>query len=349
MVWLRESSLGPKELDWARYQPLLEERGYMLRRRYRPGWIPSPRHLRHFVTSLSAGAALDATRICDQAQVVLKIVKTESLEVRLTKFLTDHLGASKHVIPVLELIVIPDNCERAFIVMPRMRQCNETPYFTTIGEFTEFVQQGLVYLHSNNIAHRDICPKNIVVDASRMIPSGFHFVRVWTSDGVQRIDRECMEREENSTTPFMITRREAGPMNYYFIDFGLSAWDASFQTRGLVTGLCGQRAKYIPEISETVPYDPFKVDVRSVGEMLRKDFLMNYTGLDFVIPFVRKLRRHDPTHRPDAVEALALFQRLVSKMSEEQLAKPIKKLHSQKRKMWLFLRGVGRPWRSDYV
>lgn len=63
-------------------------------------------------------------------------------------------------------------------------------------------------------------------------------------------------------------------MNYYYIDFGLSVSYSSFETRGLVTGECGRRAKYIPEISATIPYDPFKVDVRSVGEMIRKDFLM---------------------------------------------------------------------------
>lgn len=28
------------EPDWMRYQPFLEERGYMLRPRYRPDWVP---------------------------------------------------------------------------------------------------------------------------------------------------------------------------------------------------------------------------------------------------------------------------------------------------------------------
>jgi hypothetical protein len=34
------TTLVDEELEWARYQPFLEEHGYMLRRRYRPGWIP---------------------------------------------------------------------------------------------------------------------------------------------------------------------------------------------------------------------------------------------------------------------------------------------------------------------
>jgi hypothetical protein len=42
----------------------------------------------------------------------------------------------------------------------------------------------------------------------------------------------------------------------------------SFEARELVTGLYGRRQKQI------VPYDPFKFDVRSVGEMARKEFLV---------------------------------------------------------------------------
>jgi hypothetical protein len=113
----------------------------------------------------------------------------------------------------------------------------------------------------------------MVVDASRIIPGGFHFVRVDTSDGVERFVK-YREGKSPSSESVMKTRTEAGPMNYYYIDFGLSVSYSSFETRGLVTGECGRRAKYIPEISATIPYDPFKVDVRSVGEMIRKDFLM---------------------------------------------------------------------------
>jgi hypothetical protein len=118
---------------------------------------------------------------------------------------------------------------------------------------------------------RDICPNNIVVDPSRIIPGGFHFACHGTSDGVHVL-REY--QADSNSTHFFRTRTEAGPMKYYYIDFGLAVWYPSFEARGLVTGQCGQRGKHIPELSATIPYDPFKVDVRSVGEMLRKDFLL---------------------------------------------------------------------------
>ena len=40
----RFSRLAPYELAWQSRQPFLQSRGYTLRPRYRPGWIPSWRH-----------------------------------------------------------------------------------------------------------------------------------------------------------------------------------------------------------------------------------------------------------------------------------------------------------------
>jgi hypothetical protein len=71
------------------------------------------------------------------------MVKTVSLEVYIYMFLAHNGGADEHVIPVLEVIPMPDDSERAFMVMPRMRVCDQTPFFTTVGEFNEFVQQVL--------------------------------------------------------------------------------------------------------------------------------------------------------------------------------------------------------------
>ncbi|KAJ6569075.1 hypothetical protein B0H19DRAFT_1256748 [Mycena capillaripes] len=269
------TALADEEVEWARYQPFLEQRGYKLRPRYRPGWVPEM--LRTGKKSWECedaipvwGPVLDATRISDGSQVVLKMLRMDSLELFLAQFLTEHPGADKHVIPVLEVVQLPADLDRAFMVMPRMRQSHD-PAFKTVGEVGQFVLQvleGMVYLHSK-ISHigLDICPRNMVIDTSRMIPGGFNFARPWTSDGVVSL------RGEKSGKPSIKTRTEAGPMKYYFIDFGLSVWFSSFETRRLVTGFFGQRGKYIPELSDTIPYDPFKVDVRLVGEMLRKDFL----------------------------------------------------------------------------
>ncbi|KAJ7348259.1 kinase-like domain-containing protein, partial [Mycena albidolilacea] len=315
------NTLGHRERKWAHYQPFLERRGYMLRRRYRGGWVSDvvalgkdPWECEDAIPALGFDV-LDATRMSDGAQVILKVVRTKSTEAATAIRLANEPCAGRYTVPVLELIPLYDDPERELLVMPRMRQCSH-PWFATVREFTEFVVQvleGLVFMHSKNIAHRDISIANIVMDASRMIPGGFHFLNPLTSDGVNYL----REYAGDDSEPHIIkSRTDAGlPVQYYFIDFGLAVRFSSFQTRGLVTGNVGRLRKHIPELSATVPYDPFMVDVRLVGEMLRWSFLLNYTGLDFIIPFVRKLRRDDPRQRPDAPEALAMFQRLVYGMS----------------------------------
>ncbi|KAJ7682370.1 hypothetical protein DFH06DRAFT_293234 [Mycena polygramma] len=320
-VW---SKLGEEENTWAAWQPWLAERGYMLRPRYHPGWfLPigmAPSDSETAIPGYDC-RVLDATRISDGAQVVLKWVPNLESETQIAQFFADEPGAEAYVVPMVDLIPAVD--DSAFMVMPVMRGCCD-PEFATVGEFVEFVEQvlkGLVFLPSKNIAHRDICTDNIVMDTSQMAPSGFHFK--WTN--VARDGKTPLKPyTDDDSDPFFIkSRTQAAPMKYYFIDFDLSVRFPSYETRELVTGRYGQLRKHIPEISDTVPYDPFKVDIRLVGEMLRSEFVMIHTGLDFVIPFIRALRHDDPKQRPDAPQAWAQFQRLVSKMSAAELAEPV--------------------------
>ncbi|KAJ7469284.1 kinase-like domain-containing protein [Mycena galericulata] len=300
----------------------------MLRPRYHQDWsLPpgtTPVEAESAIPLRTLGGVLDGTRISDGAQVVLKFVGTVSPDTQISGYLTTEPGAQNHCLPILELLQIedPEYSGYSFMVTERMRDCHDDPVFKTIGEIIEFIQQvleGLVFLHSKNIAHRDICMKNIVVDASRMIPSGFHFTWPWmTSDGTHLL----YPYNGDDTVPHIKSRTQAGPMKYYFIDFGLSVQYPSYETRELVTGECGRLREQIPEISETVPYDPFKVDVCLVGEMLNEE-LYTYAGLDFLVPFTRALRHRDPDIRPDAQEALALFRDLVSKIGVDGLTKSL--------------------------
>ncbi|KAJ6558347.1 kinase-like domain-containing protein [Mycena capillaripes] len=343
----RWSKRGKLEEVWAGFQPFLETHGYMLRPRYRPGWfLPVGMGPSSSETAIAADV-LDATRISDGAQVILKMVQLFSADTYISCFLTKEPGAQKYTLPILDIIPAPEYNELAFMVMPRMRNCCQ-PDFATVAEFVDFVQQvleGLIFLHGKNIAHRDICRRNIVIDASHMIPGGFHFMRPNTSDGQQPL----RPYTGDDSDPFLFksrTQAGLGSVRYYFIDFGLSSRFASYDARGLVTGVFGQLRDGVPELFERIPYDPFKVDICLVGEMLRTEFLLEYDGLDFIVPFVRKLCRRNPARRPDATKALALFQQHVSKLDPTEFTRPILTRYdsikkNRQRRAILFMKGLG--------
>ncbi|KAF8675674.1 Protein kinase domain [Rhizoctonia solani] len=79
------SSLTPEELseaekNWVHFQPYLVSKGYQLRPRYRPGWVPSwklsganPYDCEDSIDSLPT-RVLDAVRIKDDLRVVIKMI-----------------------------------------------------------------------------------------------------------------------------------------------------------------------------------------------------------------------------------------------------------------------------------
>lgn len=95
------------------------------------------------------------------------------------------------------------------------------------------------------------------MDAHHMFPLGFHPVKDLLL--------------HNIVTPApIIPRRDAG-VKYYFVDYGISAYFPAGSQSHLVLGVDG-RDQDVPELSDTVPYDPFKVDVYTIGNVLRGEF-----------------------------------------------------------------------------
>ena len=68
----------------------------------------------------------------------------------------------------------------------------------------------------------------------------------------------------------MTTRLEAG-VKYYFVDYGISSYFPPGSQRELVVGIAG-RDQDVPELSNDVPYDPFKVDIFTIGNVIRGEF-----------------------------------------------------------------------------
>ena len=107
------------------------------------------------------------------------------------------------------------------------------------------------------LSHRDCSLKNILMDAIHMYPLGFHPV-------------ENIYLGDKKTVAPRISRLEAG-VKYYYVDYGISSYFPPGSQRESVLGIAG-RDQDVPELSNDVPYDPFKVDIFTIGNVIRGEF-----------------------------------------------------------------------------
>ena len=68
---------------------------------------------------------------------------------------------------------------------------------------------------------------------------------------------------------------------YYLVDFGISSWFQPNETNRLVSGTSGLDQD-VPELSDDVPYDPFKLDIFVLGNFFRQ----NFTGASMTFVYV---------------------------------------------------------------
>ena len=109
----------------------------------------------------------------------------------------------------------------------------------------------------------DCVMHNFLMDAEAMFPEGFHPAQHWYKPDYSGITK-------------WIPRSVVG-VRYYFTDFGISVHIPEDDPVKLVTGKHG-RDKEVPELSNKVPYDPFKLDIYIIGNMFRRKFC------DVIIP-----------------------------------------------------------------
>ena len=139
--------------------------------------------------------------------------------------------------------------------------------------------QGMVFMHEQGVAHRylqsvfysvlsvnivlsirlnrDCARKNLLMDADALYPEGYHPV--------------YMSKRPEADDIALVYPREYAPAKYYYIDFGISSHIPADSPNRLVVGDMG-RDQDVPELSEDVPYDPFKVDVFILGNLMRQQF-----------------------------------------------------------------------------
>jgi serine/threonine protein kinase len=115
-------------------------------------------------------------------------------------------------------------------------------------------------MHEQGVAHRDITAANIMMDASDLFPEGFHPVR--------------QNLSKNGLTDVVGLMRTIAPVRYYLIDFDSAiVFEKGTPARlRYVQGRTGGDEE-VPEFKSNNPYDPFKVDIFQLGNLLKKEFL----------------------------------------------------------------------------
>lgn len=98
-----------------------------------------------------------------------------------------------------------------------------------------------------------------MMDATHLIPGGWSY----------HIPLYVFPTETSPAQRIQVKSRSRVPVKYYFIDFGLSSIFPSFAERKLVVGDIAQNTT-VPELSKRVPYDPFALDIRMFGDLIRE-------------------------------------------------------------------------------
>jgi hypothetical protein len=152
------------------------------------------------------------------------------------------------------------------------------------------------------------------MDASSLYPRGFHPV-------IQEYLRDL-------TTKAPVVHRQAAwpPVRYYFVHSSTLVRIPREVYPRVVFGNFGLHHE-APELSDTMPYDPFKLDVYMLGTLYRRkiyavcDFVLynkrtcyvpvqKYSNVNFLRPLIFSMINYDPNNRPDAEQALERWRHI---------------------------------------
>ncbi|CAE6461030.1 unnamed protein product [Rhizoctonia solani] len=293
------------EERWVTFQPYLLSKGYRLRPRYQPDWVPSwkkngmrPSQCEDSVDSMPI-RVLDAVRTRDELQVIIKMIipSTDDREGTGELAVLQHFSSpslknhpANHIVPCLDSFPIPGTDHGQFIVMPLLGKFTYPPFYN-LAEVHDCLQQvfdGLLFMHENNVAHCDIAVANIMMDLRPLFDEPFHPVYPTLSPDIQR-------------PVFPRYRRSEKGIRYYYIDLGYAKWfQVPSESRLIAGGAARERA---PEQFQDRLYDPFVADVYQLGMVLSQGVLPETDTLRFLEPLVQQMIQKDPSARPVLTKA----------------------------------------------
>ncbi|KAN0139105.1 hypothetical protein V8E53_003107 [Lactarius tabidus] len=231
---------------------------------------------------------------------------------------------------LLHVIQLPD--EPPIMVHSLLRPFDDPP-LRTYGEFVTLFSQiceGVQFMHSNHVAHRDCTLRNIMLDPTNMFPNSFHPVAIGKSKDFRHKIRG-----------YSRTRR---PTRYLLIDFGLSRHYDPANGPPLDVPLHGGD-RSAPEHQDGVTRcNPFPTDVYYLGNLVRQHYIQKFKGFEFMEPLVTDMVQEDPGKRPNMDEVVSRFSVIKKKLSTWKLRSRI----ARKDEIWLVAawRSVGHWYRT---
>ncbi|KDR71783.1 hypothetical protein GALMADRAFT_74620 [Galerina marginata CBS 339.88] len=324
-------ALNMTEIFWRDHYLWLKERGYQLRPRYSPDWVPSWHGTKKYFMDCEDGRSLGFTQVNDAIHLptgrhvaLKKVYKTVNpFEEDITRLFSSEpltKDPRNHCVPLLDVLQLPSNEteeeEVSLFVLPFLRVFN-SPIFDTFGEALDCIRQlfeGLQFMHENHVAHRDINYTNFMMEPETMFPDGYH-------------PKEILRKPDLSGKAKFYTRTQ-NPPRYHLIDFGLSRqYDASDVSPLEPVILGGDDT--VPEFKEPEkPQNPFQTDVYCAGNLVRTQFIeghpvltsfRGYRGFEFLKPLIDDMVQDDPTKRPKMDDVLRRFDDVVKGLSAWKL------------------------------
>ncbi|KAJ7171589.1 hypothetical protein C8R43DRAFT_1231145 [Mycena crocata] len=147
-----------------------------------------------------------------------------------------------------------------------------------------------------------------LMDCTNVIPYGFHFSHTRSIDGL------------NNGCPWL-PRSLVSPVDYYFIDFGLSDYYPDGPETARTTEFVGQD-KTVPELSDGIPYNPFEVDVYQLGNVFQ-ELINKYPAMAGHFQALAKRMTSTADERPTVREALVHFESICALVPLSELTEKL--------------------------
>ncbi|KAF7760601.1 hypothetical protein Agabi119p4_11277 [Agaricus bisporus var. burnettii] len=235
--------------------------------------------------------------------VAIKLIVTDSEEHRILQFLQSkgvEILKENCLIPVLDILL---NGPFSFAVMPRwgdMVHFPERGPIRSVIRIMHSMLKALVFLHENNILHRDIKLDNALIS---------HFA----DDATNYMDHSVRKRLQWSNE-----------LNYCLFDFDISMMlpaDTDRTQCRLSYKLSWDGTGYQPHdtVQGEFDYNPFAYDVGTLGRVLCMRYQHLTPQIPMLAPFLDRMVTRNIPLRFNAAEALQFFEAMLPEIPENVL------------------------------